>query len=447
MAPWVASWMVLAMIALYRHWRHGWGVGLLLTYIFCFAALHWLAPVLHLLPWFEPERGDLTAPGMRESTFAMAAFVVGAELPRFGRSKAAGFAYDAEAEAQRIRQLINLFFVVGIVLYVVALFGGQLPFLSSIVSTGSTVVAVSVGLKCWEAWREGHMLRLWTWFAVAVLFPVISVVTQGFLGYGFIASLIVFAFVVSVQPRRWWMPFAAAALVFLGLSVYVTYMRDRSDIRDVVWGGEQVGARVAQLQTTFSEAEWFDPADLDHIERIDRRLNQNQLLGAAVTFIGEGSVPYAGGTTLTDAIIALIPRALWPDKPNTAGSGDIVATYTGIRFAYGTSVGVGQVMELFINFGTPGVVIGFVVLGALVAGLDRRAARHLEHGDVTAFMMTYIPSLSLLQVGGSFAEVTGTAAASALLVALVNRLKRPDSMPAVVPSTRVTVAPPREFLR
>ncbi len=47
-----------------------------------------------------------------------------------------------------------------------------------------------------------------------------------------------------------------------------------------------------------------------------------------------------------------IPRALWPNKPVVGGSGDLVSTYTGIRFADGTSVGIGQVLESFVNFGT-----------------------------------------------------------------------------------------------
>lgn len=430
---WVGAWAALAGIVLYRHWRHEWGVGLLFTYVLCFAALHWLAPLLHLLPWFEPTRGDLTGVGMQQSTFALAGLLIGAEIPRLRRvTTGEGTPERDPREIVRVRQLINLFFVAGIGLYAMALTGSRLPILTSVVATGSTLVAVTVGLKCWEAWRHQRIVALWAWLAFAALFPVISVVTQGFLGYGFVAALIVFSFVASTQPRRWWTPLATIGIVFIGLSIYVTYMRDRSDIRDVVWGGEQVGTRVAQLQSTFSEAEWFDPTNTEHLERVDLRLNQNQLLGASVVFIGEGSVPYAAGSTLTDALIALVPRALWPNKPDIGGSGDVVTTYTGIRFAYGTSVGVGQVMELFVNFGTPGVVLGFVLIGALVAGFDRRSAMHLERGDVGAFMLLYVPGLSVLQIGGSFAELTGTAAASVLVVVLINRLRRPDDVPAVV---------------
>jgi hypothetical protein len=199
-------------------------------------------------------------------------------------------------------------------------------------------------------------------------------------------------------------------------------MRDRTDIRDVVWGGQGFDARFEQLASTFRSAEWFNPWDIDHLYRVDRRLNQDQLIGSAVVFLREGSADYAKGSTLVDAVIALVPRALWPDKPIVGGSGDLVTTYTGIRFAYGTSVGVGQVMELHINFGTPGVVIGFAALGLLVALIDRRAARYLAAGDIRSFALWYMPGLSLLQLGGSLAEVTATAAASLVLILAISSL-------------------------
>ena len=172
---------------------------------------------------------------------------------------------------------------------------------------------------------------MWLWLALAALFPILTVVTQGFLGFGFVAVLIVVSFLASFQPLRWRTLIGCVVLVYGGLSIYVTYMRDRSDIRDVVWGGQAVEMRMAQLQSTFREAEGFDPRNVEHLERVEKRLNQNHLIGSAVVFLNEGNAQYAGGSTLVDAVIALVPRALWPNKPTVGGSGDIVSTFTGIR--------------------------------------------------------------------------------------------------------------------
>ena len=80
------------------------------------------------------------------------------------------------------------------------------------------------------------------------------------------------------------------------------------------------------------------------------------------------------------AVIAMVPRLIWPDKPIEAGSGGLVAKFTGMDFANGTSVGVGPVMELYANFGTPAVVIGFILLGIIVKSLDVMAGILLATG-------------------------------------------------------------------
>ena len=56
-------------------------------------------------------------------------------------------------------------------------------------------------------------------------------------------------------------------------------MRDRSDIREVVWGGESATARIARLEDTFLDFELFDIHNVDHLQRVDLRLNQNYLVG------------------------------------------------------------------------------------------------------------------------------------------------------------------------
>lgn len=435
-AAWVIAWGAIAAVVVLRHWRRGRSVGLLLTYVLCFAALHWLVPLLQLLPWFPTPRGDLTPAGLYQSTFAIAGFALGVELLHLiwshlpVRSSAPSNPYEAS-------KTIDVYLVVGLVLYGLSLAGVQLQLLTALVSTGSTLVAAAVGLKAWQAWKSGQYARVAMWLASTLLFPLATVVIQGFLGYGFVAALIVLSLIATLAPTRPATVLGGALMLYLGLSVYVTYMRDRTDIRELVWGGEAVERRMAQIDSTLRSAELFDPWNVDHLARIDRRLNQDHLIGAAVVYLGDGNVAYANGQTIIDAATALIPRALWPDKPVIGGSGDLVSTYTGIRFMYGTSVGVGQVMELHINFASAGVFFGFVVLGMLVALVDRQSVYHLDAGNIPAFALWYVPGLSILQIGGALAEVTATAGASAAVVVVASILAkryiatRPQLNPAV----------------
>jgi hypothetical protein len=112
---------------------------------------------------------------------------------------------------------------------------------------------------------------------------------------------------------------------------------------------------------------------------------------------------------------ALIPRAIWPEKPNVGGGGDVVAQFTGINFSEGTSVGVGQVLEFYINFGMPGVLCGFVVLGFILMRLDRRVMRALAMYNSSELVRFALPGLALLQPLGSLLEIV-VAVASAIIV-------------------------------
>jgi hypothetical protein len=151
-------------------------------------------------------------------------------------------------------------------------------------------------------------------------------------------------------------------------------------------------------------------------------LNQNILIGHAVRYLSGGRTEYARGETLLDAFVALIPRAVWPDKPLYAGSGNLVTHFTGIPFARSTSVGIGHVMELYVNFSIPGVLLGYVLLGALLGFFDTRCAGHLLAGNWKRFTLLFVIGQCFLEASGNFAEATASAAGSAALCLLVNAL-------------------------
>ncbi len=425
---WVAVWAIVATYVVVRHWREHQGTGLVATYILSFGALHWLAPALGLLPWHDPV-DPYTQAGLHMSVYGIIGFAVGGEfaLSRHLRRKGAE-AGTAQATLVEPR-LVNVYLFIGAVVYAIVLpFAGKVPSASAVVSTASTLAVAAIGLKCWNAWQRRRVALLAFWIGCTLLLPVVTVIGQGFLGYGFAAMLTIFSFVAAFQRLRWYTVVASLILAYLGMSIYVTYMRDRNDIRDVVWAGADVGDRVTQLQTTVESAEWFDLSNADHLERVDSRLNQNYLVGAAMHHLGAEKADFAHGSTLWDAVLSMVPRAMWPDKPVFAGSGDLVADYTGFHYAQGTSVGIGAVMECYVNFGTWGVLFGFFVIGAAVVYVDRSAGSALRSGDADTFLRWYLPGLSLLNVGGLFAEVTGSGAAALVVVFVVShvteRMKR-----------------------
>jgi hypothetical protein len=112
--------------------------------------------------------------------------------------------------------------------------------------------------------------------------------------------------------------------------------------------------------------------------------------------------------------LGLIPRFLWPEKPPVGGGGDVVSHFTGMQFAENTSVGVGQVMEFYVNFGTEGVIIGFLCAGWIIGKLDLRAMECLNRGDQKGFLIWFLICLSMINPGGNLLEVVVTTASAAV---------------------------------
>lgn len=421
---WTSTVLVVVLAILTRHWRADVGTGLVFAYVATFAVLHWLAPALYLLPWYDTPTRDATILGLRESAIAIICFGIGSEIVIRMRRAEIGPLLEQPARVVDDR-LINLFLLTGGFFYVVVFpIASRLPSVTAIAATGSALIVAGIGLKCWNAWTSGRYAQLWAWLGMTVAMPIVTVIVQGFLGYGFGALLTVLAFCGSFYRPRWRVLVAGSLLAYLGLSVYVTYMRDRNDIRDVVWSGASFGARMDQLEYTLANSEWFDLAKIEHLQRIDTRLNQDFMLGAAVSYLESGAVEFGHGETLVQAVAAIIPRALWPDKPVVAGSGELVSTYTGIRFVEGTSVGIGQIMEAYVNYGRGGVIVVFLFIGALLTWADISAKARLLVGDGASFVTWYLGGLGMLQLGGAFAEVTSTAAASILVALTIGYLSR-----------------------
>src|SRR5439155_25018256 len=155
---------------------------------------------------------------------------------------------------------------IGVASYALMSFGvGAIPSATAIVSTGQQLVIVGLALCCWFAWRSGSKAKLIVWLFATALLPFITIVTSGFIGYGAVAALTVLLFISGFVRQRA-LVFVVAILVgYVGLSVFVTYMRDRGDIRDTVWGGQSMQARMSQLDKTLRDFEWFDISRNEHL--------------------------------------------------------------------------------------------------------------------------------------------------------------------------------------
>src|SRR5579862_2036054 len=355
-------WLVAVFaVAVLRSRRRTAGAGLVLAYLINLWLIHWVASSIYLVSGYENHDPRLVELGLEQSVYGVVAFAFGSLaltpfLMNFGLLPRASGIHEPDGK------LPMAYIVFGVVSYALMSSAlGRAPTAQAVISTGQELVVVGLSLACWQAWKEHSTGKLVAWLSVALLMPFATIVTRGFIGYGAVATFSVLVFVSIIVRSRLTVLVVGLLIGYVGLSVYVSYMRDRGEIREVVWGGQPLKDRVERVLTTMRAFEWFDPSNKEHLWRVDDRMNQSFLAGAAVNRLSETN-QYANGETLWEALLALVPRVLWPEKRVTAGSGTVVSQYTGIEFAAGTSIGVGQVMEFYINFGTLGVIIGFLVM-------------------------------------------------------------------------------------
>jgi hypothetical protein len=213
-----------------------------------------------------------------------------------------------------------------------------------------------------------------------------------------------------------------AVFTYVSLSFFVNYYEHRTELRNEVWGGAPLDVRIHTVADTFTNVQLFDPYSRQQQVDLDDRLNQNYFVGLAARRIERGQVAYLEGESLWEGLLALVPRVFWPEKPVYGGSPQIVSKMTGIRFNSHTSVGVGNVMELQVNFGYPGIVVGFFVLGWAIGKLDLKAAIAERRGDLGGAILFFLPCVAMIQPGGSIVEITGGPAAALVAAYLWSRL-------------------------
>jgi len=396
------------------------GTGLVLAYLINLWLIHWPGAVAYLSSSSTAVDLDPVEVGFRISSYGVVAFVIGSLV--FGPFIAGALKRRANVVASSISmmQASKAYIIIGILFYIsIGSFLAFIPSVRSLLSSGWQLVVVGICIALWFAWQRRDSRRLWIILLMSLTLPLITLVTQGFVSFGVAALIAICAFTAIFYRPRVKLVLVGLLVGYIAFSFYIGYMKERETIRDAVWGGQDYSVRLERMKALFTSFEFFNPLDPDHLKDVDQRLNQNILVGASVSYLSNGFENYASGETLVEAVEALIPRAFWPDKPLGGGSGDLVSRYTGISFGVNTSVGIGQVLEFYINFGVIGVIIGFLFLGTIIGVVDQMAMYNLAGGSWRGFTLWYLPGLALLQAGGQLVEITAGAAAALTIASLV----------------------------
>lgn len=422
MLAWAMAWLAFAAVAVVAQmWGARPSSGILLLWVLNLFIINGFPGLLFALPgdWSPPLA--LVQGGLEVATIAMAA-LAGGVLTSLALIGGEGTTSGTGVPSATVGGRLILW---GVGAYAILFTFGQVPSVTAVVSGGAMCLPLGIAIRIDSDLKAGRASVI-GWVGLLALAPLATATTLGFMGAGAVAALAVGCILVGILRRRTQVLLFAPIVGYGALSLFVTYQRDRTEIRSVVWGGGRAGERVEKVWETMKDFELFDPTKREHRYRVDERLNQLSYVGLVRENLELGLVELAHGETLADALVALIPRALWREKPIRGGSGNVVATYTGLAFAEGTSVGATQVFEAYINFGRAGVIGVFFALGFLVSVADRRAGEAIRASDGKRLALWALPSLPVVGAGGSFVELSAGAAGGVVAAVLFVRFSRQE---------------------
>jgi len=399
------------------------------THIGCqlsFLAALWIsnlfAPLVYLIPGYCGIFPELMVPGAKVCLYGLAGFAAGSFfLPKLFAARRLKESGPAPAVPSSLRTGL---LVLGILFFIAIRLGAGVPGVQLIFSGGQQLMVVAAVLNIWEAARRKQSKRVTFWVAFGLIFPFETVVNSGFLGFGIesLAPVLIFA-IACIGKRNYFRTAVLGALgLYLGMSFFVTYMRDRGEIRASVWGGDRFTNRVERLAQTIENFEWFSIKNPNHLDAISARLNYTWLVGAGVTYM-DNTKEWARGDTLKTAALGFVPRVLWKDKPQQGGS-NLVTRYTGLVFSEGTSVPMGQILELYVNFGSWLVFSVYAAIGGLLAYIDVVGGNALKTGAFHIFIYCFVIAQAVQHVGHEFVVVTADAAGGLIVVYCLQQFMR-----------------------
>lgn len=321
----------------------------------------------------------------------------------------------------------------------------NIPSVNAVVHKGGAVWILAIMLGLTTAAAKKSVPRIVIWLLALLVYPSVALVVGGFMSYGAM-SLIIALSILTIYTKRVFpvligMLFAGV----LGISLFVNYFEIRDELREAAWGGASLQESAGVASKISSDFELLDPDNPAHLDALRQRLNQNLFVGLAAERLSRGEAEYLYGRSLYEALISLVPRAVWPNKPVFGGSGRIVPEMTGLRLSKNAAWGVGSVMEFYINFAWPGVVAGFALLGFAVGRLDQFAARSLAARNYIGSLRYFLPGIALIQPLGSMVELASGAAAAYFAAIAWGVLWRHAFAPgAVTPARRYAAFAPSD---
>ncbi|MCF3936666.1 hypothetical protein L1787_25065 [Acuticoccus sp. M5D2P5] len=274
----------------------------------------------------------------------------------------------------------------------------QFPLRGAIQQVGQNSIIVWIAIGAFVSASSINKKPLWPWFIAAAGIPIFYFSFAGFMSYGFQEIITLSIFYVAMLRRS--PPTLTIYIIYMSaatyiiLSLFVSYMAIRYELRAVLWSTTDFSDRLDAVAHLLSSLRLFNPWNFDDLDALMTRLNQGMLVGKVIEYHEIYPELRLFGSGLLLSAFAWIPRFLWPNKPALGGS-EMLTANTDYNFSDHATFGAGQVVDFYVNFGAAGVILGFFTLGVVVSIVDRRAGIALRRGDLLTAAAWFATGIAL----------------------------------------------------
>ena len=252
----------------------------------------------------------------------------------------------------------------------------QLP-LSAVLTLLQNQVYVVIGVLGWLVYGRKSSRWFAVWLYALIAITVLHGISTGVLEEALIPIGVLFV-VRWLFTRRVSLTVAACAI---GLILFLSPVK--SEYRRQLRLDESSGTEVSSLSRA---SLWIEQAAIYWSDTFSGSRDLEEATASATSradFIHQvayihsmtpSEIPYQYGRTYSYFAVALIPRTLWPEKPQAGSANGFFAISYGLLTEEGaktTTFGMSLLGEAFINFGWIGVILVMFVQGLTISVLER----------------------------------------------------------------------------
>ncbi|MFH7024923.1 MAG: O-antigen polysaccharide polymerase Wzy [Heteroscytonema crispum UTEX LB 1556] len=232
-------------------------------------------------------------------------------------------------------------------------------------------------------WSRGKLPKTQVWLLLLIFLPIdiIPRLSSGLLAEIMILFLFMFNIVWFVHRK------IPVILISILIVLYLAFSPVKAEYRNLTWNSRKPEAQLNPIERlqlfinlsieyhqkyTFNKESIYRAPKISATDKAAERSAMIIFLSDVMKNTPE-IVPYWNGETYLPLLTSYIPRIIWPDKPEIRIGNDFGHRYKILDADdFSTSMNLPMIVEMYVNFGSWGVIIGMSLLGSLLVFIDKK---------------------------------------------------------------------------